>query len=336
MNLYRQVLAAQPDNSVVIVTAGYLNNLQALMQSGPDQYSSLNGMDLIRQKVKLWACAGRNYPSGDEFNFKVEPGAAYYVVNNWPVAAFFDGYDIGQDIYSGGGLQNTPTTNPIRRAFELSFFGPYPTWTQVMIYYAVRPAERVLWNYNTVVPEQYRCDHANWWTATPDLTGNQEQGYLIEIQRFPIQETLETLVMNSGWPASKGTTRVPNQPTHIRATVVGGNRIDLQWSDNSWNETGFTIERRNNGVYSPIATVGANVTTYSDQGLSTTSNVVYRVKANNSFGGSAYTTKTVFGGGWTEYNLTNPSDHSPIYNYYQYDNLNWARAQQCGRSRDGQ
>ena len=57
-NLYRMILASQPDHSVSIVTTGYLNNLKALLQSGPDQYSPLNGMDLVRKKVKLWSCAG--------------------------------------------------------------------------------------------------------------------------------------------------------------------------------------------------------------------------------------------------------------------------------------
>ena len=111
---------------------------------------------------------------------------------------------------------------------------------------------------------------------------------MLEIQRFPIQQAINTLVMNSGAPKSKGTVSPPNQPSNLRATVVGGNRIDLQWTDNSWNETGFTLERKINGVFTPIATVGANVTRYSDTGLSSTANVGYRVKANNAIGSSGY------------------------------------------------
>ena len=324
-NLYRQVLAAQPDHSVSIVTTGYLNNLQALMQSGPDRYSPLNGMDLIRKKVKLLACAGGCYPSGDEFNLRVEPAAAYHVINNWPTAAFFDGYDVGQAVYSGGELQQTGAKNPIRRGFELTFFGPYPTWGQLMIYYAVRTSEsQSLWNYNT--HGRNHCDKTghNWWSTESDPAGGQKQGYMLEIQRFPIQQAINTLVMNSGAPKSKGTVSPPNQPSNLRATVVGGDRIDLQWTDNSWNETGFTLERKVNGVFTPIATVGANVTSYSDTGLSSTANVGYRVKAKNAIGRSGYASVTVYSG-WTESNLSDPSDHTPIYYCYQYDNLNWVR-----------
>jgi hypothetical protein len=326
VDLYRQVLAAQPDASVSIVTTGYLNNLQALMLSGADGYSPLNGMDLIRKKVKLLACAGGCYPGGNEFNFRVEPAAASYVVNNWPTAAFFDGYDVGQDIYSGGGLQQTGTDNPIRRGFELTFFGPYPTWGQLMVYYAVRPAERpLLWDYVTYGHNTCDATGSNRWSTDSDPTGAQEQGYMLEIQRFPIQQTIDTLVMDSGAPRSKGTVKPPNQPSNLRATIVGGDRIDLQWSDNSWNETGFTIERRIDGVFTPIATVGADATSYSDTGLATTANVAYRVKATNALGGSGYAAITVFGGGWTEINLSDPSDHTPIYHCFQYDNLNWIR-----------
>lgn len=40
--------------------------------------------------------------------------------------------------------------------------------------------------------------------------------------------------------------------------------LQLGWVDNSPDEDGFSIERKvgTNGVYSVIATVGANVTTY--------------------------------------------------------------------------
>nr|MBA3937798.1 nucleoside hydrolase [Planctomycetota bacterium] len=324
VDLYRQVLAAQPDHSVSIVTTGYLNNLEALMKSGPDQSSPLAGMDLIRLKVKLLSCAAGCYPKGNEFNLRVEPAAAFYVVNNWPTTVFYDGYDVGQAIYSGAGLEQTGRENPIRRAFELTFFGPYPTWGQLMVYYAVRtPESRVLWDYNTTGRNNADATGYNWWSTTSDPSDAQEQGYMLEIERFPVQQALETLVMNSGAPRSRGTVKPPNQPSNLRGTIVGGDRIDLTWTDNSWNETGFTIERRVNGVFTPIATVGAGVTRYADTRLTSVANQNYRVKATNALGASDPATVAVYTG-WTEYNRTNPADHTPIYHYYQ-NNLNWIR-----------
>jgi alpha-tubulin suppressor-like RCC1 family protein len=81
---------------------------------------------------------------------------------------------------------------------------------------------------------------------------------------------------------------VPAAPTSLAATAVSGSQVDLQWSDNSTNETGFRIERKtgSSGVYASIATVGAGSTTYSDIGLAWGTQYFYRVYATNSAGSS--------------------------------------------------
>lgn len=81
----------------------------------------------------------------------------------------------------------------------------------------------------------------------------------------------------------------PLAPTSLTATTVSSSRINLSWTDNSNNESGFKIERKTEtGTYSLIATVGANVTTYSDTGLGESTRYYYRVKAYNSAGDSDY------------------------------------------------
>jgi len=71
---------------------------------------------------------------------------------------------------------------------------------------------------------------------------------------------------------------------------VSSSQINLSWTDNSNNETGFKVERSKNNShsFSQIATVGANVATYSDTGLSRASTYYYRVRAYNAGGNSAY------------------------------------------------
>ena len=60
LSLYRKILAAQPDNSVTIITVGFLTNLANLLNSLPDSVSSLNGYDLVKRKViSLVSMAGR-------------------------------------------------------------------------------------------------------------------------------------------------------------------------------------------------------------------------------------------------------------------------------------
>jgi inosine-uridine nucleoside N-ribohydrolase len=53
VDLYRRLLSSQPDSSITIITIGHLTNLAALLDSKPDMYSPLNGVELIRKKVKL-------------------------------------------------------------------------------------------------------------------------------------------------------------------------------------------------------------------------------------------------------------------------------------------
>ena len=50
--LYRKLLAEQPDKSVTIVSVGFVTSLSQLLQSGPDEFSPLNGVDLVQRKVK--------------------------------------------------------------------------------------------------------------------------------------------------------------------------------------------------------------------------------------------------------------------------------------------
>lgn len=90
----------------------------------------------------------------------------------------------------------------------------------------------------------------------------------------------------------------PIEPTALSATAVSDTEITLTWEDNSNNEQGFRIER-NSGY---LATVGANVTTYSDTGLDPETTYSYQVLAYNEVGDSSYT------GVASAFTLSTPSD----------------------------
>jgi hypothetical protein len=71
---------------------------------------------------------------------------------------------------------------------------------------------------------------------------------------------------------------------------VSSSQINLSWTDNSNNETGFKIERSKNNAnnFSQIATVGAGVVSYSNTGLARATTYFYRVRAYNAGGNSPY------------------------------------------------
>ena len=84
-----------------------------------------------------------------------------------------------------------------------------------------------------------------------------------------------------------------NAPTSLTATATSSSSIQLTWQDNNDNETGFKIERKSGGcssanTWSQIKTVGANVKTTANTGLTADTTYSYRVRAYNADGNSPY------------------------------------------------
>ena len=93
----------------------------------------------------------------------------------------------------------------------------------------------------------------------------------------------------------------PNAPSGLTATAISQHQINLAWTDNSSNESGFKIERSpfSPGSWTQIATVGAGVQTYPNTGLASGTAYYYRVRAWNASGDSVYSNEahaTTFAG----------------------------------------
>lgn len=126
--LYRQLLAAQPDKAVVIVTVGDVTNLRTLLESPPDALSPLPGRDLAARKVKHWVCMGSRYPAdldpGRWGNFKPDPESTVRAVAGWPtLITFTGGGEFAESLATGRRLAELPKSNPVRRVYELYFGG---------------------------------------------------------------------------------------------------------------------------------------------------------------------------------------------------------------------
>ena len=112
VTLYRQVLVEQEDDSVTLVSIGYLTNLNNLLQSQPDIISPLNGRELVKQKVKKLICMGGQYPQGREWNFYQDTASTKYVLGNWPSPITFCGFEAGLNIMTGAALQSVAAPHP--------------------------------------------------------------------------------------------------------------------------------------------------------------------------------------------------------------------------------
>lgn len=131
--VYKYLLKTQGDNSVVIISVGFLNNLYNLLKD-PE------GFELIKRKVKLLTIMGGLH--NDDFNLVRHElvGQSQYVIENWPGTLVTT--HVGGEMITGETLTSTtPLNNPVRRAFELEWHqGPNigrSSWDQVTVLYAV-------------------------------------------------------------------------------------------------------------------------------------------------------------------------------------------------------
>lgn len=127
VEIYREVLANQPDRSVVLVTVGYLTNASRFLQSP-------GGAELARAKVAKWVCMGGNFigdPPKDDLslgnvNFQRDAASAHHAIRHWPGEIVFAGREVcsvPSGLAIGSSLTKTPSDNPVRRAYEHYFGG---------------------------------------------------------------------------------------------------------------------------------------------------------------------------------------------------------------------
>jgi hypothetical protein len=87
----------------------------------------------------------------------------------------------------------------------------------------------------------------------------------------------------------------PEPPSGLWAEAVSSSQVNLEWDDNSDNETGFKLERMKEGDagFKEIAKPKANVTAYTDKsGLKAYTTYYYRISAYNAEGNSEYSDET--------------------------------------------
>ncbi len=121
VSVYRKILQNQPDNSVTIVTVGFLTNLSNLLKSQPDDISTLTGNELVRKKVSRLVSMAGCFPEGREFNIFIDSVSSKYVFENWPGEIIFTGFEIGKEIFTGLRLIESPVQNsPVKDVFRIS------------------------------------------------------------------------------------------------------------------------------------------------------------------------------------------------------------------------
>ena len=106
VKLYRRILA-NVEQKVNILEIGFSQVLANLLKSQADEFSPLDGIELVRQKVEhLWIMAGKwGFPEGaKEHNFCNNlraSQAAEFICENWSSPITFLGWEIGNTVITG-------------------------------------------------------------------------------------------------------------------------------------------------------------------------------------------------------------------------------------------
>jgi hypothetical protein len=207
--VYRDVLEKEANQSVTIVTVGYLTNLKNLLHLPADGIHP-SGADLITDKVKTWVCMGGNFvgdPPRDDLklgnvNFQRDASSAHDVIHHWPTPIVFVGREIGSvpsGLQIGESLAQTPPQNPVRAAY-FHYFGGQLKKRHVAdpatVLFAVR-GRRDYWDIQT----------KGWMDLHPDMTfewkidRDARQAYLLKRLKggVPndrmIEQTLDALLI---------------------------------------------------------------------------------------------------------------------------------------------
>jgi inosine-uridine nucleoside N-ribohydrolase len=129
---------------VTLIQVGFSTNLARLLESAPDRYSDLNGMELVKKKVRLLTMMAGNFAeTKPEYNVLIDIPAATKLFAAWPTGIYISGYEVGAAIlYPAASIENDfPQGNPVAEAYRSYAKMPYdrPSWDLTTVLYDLRP-----------------------------------------------------------------------------------------------------------------------------------------------------------------------------------------------------
>jgi len=194
VDVYREILAKEKDNSVTIVTVGFLSNISELLKSGPDQFSKLTGLALVLKKVKNWVAMAGAFPEGREFNIDRDAAASYYAINNFPKPILFSGFEIGDKILTGGMVAKQGSAdNPIAWGYTYNlktYLGKEEqnrqSWDQTAVLCAIRDPKKYFYVNG---PGKFELDKEGNNSWNPDINASH---YFLS-HKFPYHKIADVL-----------------------------------------------------------------------------------------------------------------------------------------------
>ena len=152
VDMYRRLLSAQDDKSVVIISVGFSTTMAALLKSGADQNSALTGRELVEKKVKYFSIMAGEFENQDhrEFNIEQDVESAKYLFENIPVPVVITPFKLGtQVLFPASSILNDfewGVKHPFVEAYKNYLKMPYDccTFDVIATYYACFPESKNL------------------------------------------------------------------------------------------------------------------------------------------------------------------------------------------------
>ncbi len=200
VEIYREVLAKQPDNSVTIVTVGFMTNVSELLKSKGDKYSDLSGLELVKRKVKNWVAMAGGFPQGKEFNIHEDVESSLYAFEHFPKPILFTGFEIGEKIKTGAKVAAlNDSSSPVSIGYKINF-ETYSkegekvrsSWDQTAVLIAARNPEQYFY---VSGPGRLKLneDGSNYWEPSDNAV------HRFIIHKYPykhIEEQIDELMLH--------------------------------------------------------------------------------------------------------------------------------------------
>lgn len=207
VDVFGEVMAQQPDDSVIICAIGPLNNIKTFKDSH---------LALVNSKVRKLYVMGGDYPNssdipgGAEFNFYVNSSAkagATDVAANWPTTIVYGGYTDSGSIFVGGTLNTRGTNDIIQQCYvrynaEFGFGLTRPGWDEMGVLQAAYDAA----SWSTVRGSNAVTLATGANVFTPSATGKDY--YMVKRMTVAWYQTLINRLMDAprtvpltSWPA---------------------------------------------------------------------------------------------------------------------------------------
>ena len=163
--LYRKLLAQQPDKSVTIVSVGFVTCLAQLLESGPDEFSPLNGVELVQRKVKdvyaMGGVFGDSFEHDYNFTAAIDYSLKFFELMPKDIDIVFSPGEVGDPLYYSAAQiiedLSWTDTHPIKWIYQFLVEDKFQKmWDPLAVINAVEGDDAI-----------YQISQRGWITLTP-------------------------------------------------------------------------------------------------------------------------------------------------------------------------